>query len=336
MSGSFDALSPATIVSGVEQAFGLALDGSLDPLPSYINRVYGLRDQEGSRYVAKFYRPGRWSYEAVQEEHEFVLDCDEAGLPVVAPLADEEGQSVGELAFRVGDRDEEFLFAVYPRRGGRNFDAESDADWLRLGSAVGRLHGVGRRRAAHHRLACLPGSLTAAYLEEIRAAGLVHPDCRQRFEELCAEALALIEPLFRGVGLQRVHGDCHRGNILDRGQEGLLLIDFDDMMSAPPVQDLWLLLPGPARDCRRELGLLLQGYTRFLDFDPSTLALIEPLRFMRMVYFLAWRSRQRHDHWFAAAFPDWGGKSFWIKETEDLAEQLEGIREELEQGPPPA
>jgi Ser/Thr protein kinase RdoA (MazF antagonist) len=329
--GSFDHLAPDTVLSAVEQAFGLALDGTMDPFPSYINRVYGLRDEGGSQYVVKFYRPGRWDYDSVREEHGFLLECAGAGLPVVPPIADAEGETLGELV--VGGEDAEFLFALFPKRGGRSFDPESDQDWLRLGSVVGRLHAVGRQASAAHRLVCRPESLTAGFLEEIRAAQLVHPDCRRQFEEVCTEALELITPLFQGVGLQRVHGDCHRGNILDREAEGLLLIDFDDMMNAPPVQDLWLLLPGHAHDCRRELQLLVEGYERFLDFDRSSLRLIEPLRFMRMVYFLAWRSRQRHDHWFARAFPDWGGKPFWIKEAEDLREQLGAIRETLEAGP---
>ena len=190
---------------------------------------------------------------------------------------------------------------------------------------MARLHAVGRRGEAPHRAVCRPEALTAGFVRELLEGGVVHPDFRDDFEALCAEALRLITPLFEGVPLQRIHGDCHRGNILDRPGQGLLLIDFDDMMSAPPVQDLWLLLPGHAADCGREIGLLLEGYERFLGFDPATLRLIEPLRLMRMIYFLAWRSRQRHDFWFARSFPDWGGKAFWMKELEDLREQLSVI-----------
>ncbi|MBN1835207.1 MAG: serine/threonine protein kinase [Spirochaetales bacterium] len=330
MTGSFDFLAPEAVITAVEQAFGLSLDGTLAPYPSYINRVYGLRDQDGAAYVVKFYRPGRWEREAILEEHRFLLDCAQADLPVVAPLADPDGDTLVELDLSGERGDMEFLFSLYPRRGGRSFDAESDEDWRRLGAVAGRCHAVGRQAEAPHRLTCLPQGLTAGFVEEILTAGLVHPDCRPEFEAVCREALENVTPLFAGAALQRVHGDCHRGNILDRPGEGLLVIDFDDMMNAPPVQDLWLLLPGKAADCRRELELLLEGYKGFLDFDRSTLTLIEPLRFMRMVYFLAWRARQRHDHWFAHAFPDWGGKAFWLKETEDLREQLGVIRESLE------
>lgn len=334
MPASFDPLTPDAVLSAVEQAFDLSLDGTLNPYPSYINRVYGLRAEDGRALVAKFYRPGRWNRDAILEEHAFLLECVQAELPVVPPLPDAEGQTLAELTVADGAEETGFLFALFPKRGGRNFDAESDEDWRRLGSVVGRCHEVGAKGQAPHRLVCLPESLTAGYLQEIHDQALVHPDCREEFEEVCAEALELITPLFRGAALQRVHGDCHRGNILDRPSEGLLIIDFDDLLNAPPVQDLWLLLPGRAEESRREIGLLLEGYTRFRPFDPATLALIEPLRFMRLIYFLAWRSRQRHDHWFARAFPEWGGKAFWIRETEDLRDQLRVIREALEDGPP--
>jgi Ser/Thr protein kinase RdoA (MazF antagonist) len=329
MNGSFDFLSPHTVIHAVEQAYGLSLDGTLQPYPSYINRVYGLRDQEGSSFVAKFYRPGRWSCEAILDEHRFLLDCAEAELPVVAPLHRPDGGTLAEAI--AGEQEKiEILLALFPRRGGRSFDAESAEDWLRLGSMIARCHTVGRLRQAPHRAVCRPHELTAGFIEELLEEGIVHPDCRDGFEVVCRDTLETISPLFANVPLQRVHGDCHRGNILDRPGEGLLLIDFDDMMNAPPVQDLWLLLPGRTDESPRELTLLLEGYERFLDFDRASLKLLEPLRFMRMVYFLAWRARQRHDRWFAREFPDWGGKAFWIKETEDLRDQMDAIRMSLD------
>jgi Ser/Thr protein kinase RdoA (MazF antagonist) len=149
------------------------------------------------------------------------------------------------------------------------------------------------------------------------------------FEDVCSQTLELISPLFDGIENIRIHGDCHRGNILDRAEEGLLLIDFDDMMMGPPVQDLWLLLPGHLSDCRLEMDLLLRGYTQFSDFDHKTLKLIEPLRFMRIIYFLTWCALQKNDHKFRQNFPDWGTESFWIKEIEDLKYQRQKIREHV-------
>lgn len=325
---TFDLLTPHVVSGAVESAFGLRLDGTLSAYPSYVNRVYGLSGDDGRPYLAKFYRPGRWSEEAILEEHRFVLDCAEAELPVVTPLADRAGATLASVTADGGEREESFDFALYLRKGGRSFDAESDEDWVRLGALVGRLHAVGARRQAEHRLACTPEASTAEFLQELEAAGVVPAKHAGEFFGLAREALSGITPLFAGVGLQRIHGDCHRGNILDRPGEGLLLIDFDDMMRGPAVQDLWLLLPDRARSSRRELELILEGYEAFHPFERSTLRLIEPLRLMRLVYYLAWSARQRDDLRFRQTNPGWGSEAFWIKEIEDLRDQLAAIEEE--------
>ena len=185
------------------------------------------------------------------------------------------------------------------------------------------------RREAPNRAVCTPGALTVSFVNELLSDGLVHSECIRDFQAVCNETLPVIAPLFEGLVYTRIHGDCHRGNIIDRPDRGLALIDFDDMMMGPSVQDLWLVLPGYAADCRREIELLLEGYTQFAPFDRATLSLIEPLRFMRMIYFLVWRARQRNDYWFRASFPEWGSEAFWIKETEDLRVQAEVIAEQL-------
>jgi hypothetical protein len=48
-----------------------------------------------------------------------------------------------------------------------------------------------------------------------------------------------------------------------------------------------------------------------------------------MVFFLAWRARQRDDLWFRGSFPDWGTEAFWIKELEDLGDQARIVRTAL-------
>ena len=97
------------------------------------------------------------------------------------------------------------------------------------------------------------------------------------------------------------------------------------MMTGPAVQDPWLLLPDRADNCRRELTMLLDGYEEFLEFDRHELALIEPLRLMRMIHFLAWRAEQRHDHWFRRQEPEWGNRAFWVRELEDMRDQIRAI-----------
>ena len=322
--GDFDHLTPKLVLKAVESAFGLSLTGNITQYNSYINRVYELHDEEGLIYMAKFYRPGRWSEEAILEEHAFIRDCVEMDIPTVAPLTDPEGDTLPVV--EVVDNSEnlqEYCFALFPKRGGRNFDAESEEDWLRLGALAGRMHTAALQREAGHRQRCLPGPIIRKCIQELEDDEAVHPEYRQEFFGLAGEIRQHIEPLFEGVPLQRVHGDCHRGNILERPGEGLLLIDFDDMMTGPAVQDLWLLLPERADECPQEFNLVVEGYERFLPFDYSQKRLIEPLRAMRMLYYLAWSARQRRDRRFLTEHPHWGGSAFWSKEIEDLREQLQ-------------
>ncbi len=326
VTGSFELLSPDRALGAVEEAHGFELDGTMESYPSYVNRVYGMRAQTGERWVAKFYRPGRWTADAILDEHRFLTECAAAEIPVVAPISGRDGSTLHRLDAEDGEARESFLFAVFPRSGGRSFEPEGTDALVRLGSLLGRCHAVGARAAAPHRVRCAPVPLTASYVEELLSDGLVHPDCVEEFSSTCRETLAAIDPLFRSAPMQRIHGDCHRGNIIDRPGQGLALIDFDDMMSGPPVQDLWLVLPDHAERSTRELTSLLEGYEQFHAFDRATLRLVEPLRFMRMIYFLAWRARQRDDYWFRGSFPDWGTEAFWIKETEDLKDQATAVR----------
>jgi Ser/Thr protein kinase RdoA (MazF antagonist) len=254
---------------------------------------------------------------------------------VVPPMTMGGGDTLGELVLEGDDGEAEYLFAVFPKMGGRNFDAEGDSDWLRLGALLGRLHAVGDLRAAPSRARCGPRTLTVPLLDWLLAEGVVHPDRKAELEDVCRRALDALAPRFEGLAERRIHGDCHRGNILDRlgsakdEGAGLLVIDFDDMMNGPAAQDVWLLLPDHASKCRRELGLLIEGYETFLPFDRSELALVEGLRMMRMIYFLAWRSRQRGDLWFRESFPDWGSEAFWIEQIDDLEDQSELALEDL-------
>ena len=84
MSHPFSALSPDLVMSAVE-SIGIWPAGEPFALNSYENRVLMFRDDDGGRWVVKFYRPNRWSNEAIQEEHDFLTELTQAGVSVVAP-----------------------------------------------------------------------------------------------------------------------------------------------------------------------------------------------------------------------------------------------------------
>lgn len=323
---AFDLLSPELALSAVDEAFGVCPDGSFFAYPSYANRVYGLRGEDGTEYVAKFYRPGRWTAEAIREEHGFAFELAGAEVPVVAPLRDLEGDSLPELAVEGPEGGTSFPFALFPKRGGRLFDAERDEDWLRMGALAGRIHAVGAGSAFGLRVRVEAG-IAGRYAEELLGSGAVDPEAKERFGSVLRRAAALVDGALAATGYKpiRLHGDFHRGNVLDRGDEGLLAIDFDDAASGPAIQDLWLLLPGPASECRRELGLIVEGYEAFMPFDRASLALVEPLRLLRMVHFDAWLAKQRNDAGFRSRFEGWGGKAYWLTQASDLADQIERV-----------
>jgi Ser/Thr protein kinase RdoA (MazF antagonist) len=318
---SFELLTPDYILSTVEHETGIILTNLVVSLPSYINRVYEIRAKDGTKLIVKFYRPGRWSREAIEDEHQFLLDCQDAELPVVAPTVFPGGKTIAEL--------DGMLFSLFPKRSGRQLEITNDNDWPRLGSLIARMHLCGERRKAVHRITIDPRQ--SALSDINRLCSTVIPErMRQQFNTTAMKLIDASVPLFEETECLRIHGDCHRGNILDRLDEGLLLIDFDDMAMGPPVQDLWLLLPDRATKSEHEIGLFLSGYERFRRFDRASLRCIESLRAMRMIYFLAWCGRQVDDFVFKRNFPDWGSDPFWQREINDLREQLGFVMESLE------
>jgi Ser/Thr protein kinase RdoA (MazF antagonist) len=319
----FKILTPDLIINSAEKAVGKRFTGLLIQHPSYINRVYELQAMDAERVVAKFYRPGRWSSEALEEEHSFIADCDADEIPVVAPIKLSNGSTLMNI--------EGINLAVFPKKGGRMFEINTDEDWVRVGGIIGRIHAAGAKKEAPHRVRLHPGISTRADIEFLLEGGFIHPESRDPFRELCFQILEEITGLFDGVEYIRIHGDCHRGNIIERPGEGLMVIDLDDMMTGPPVHDLWLMLPDHYTRAKREIELIMTGYEEFREFDYSTLKLIEPLRFMRIIYYLAWCARQGDDLDFQRDHPDWGNENFWARELIDLRNQFQIIMEHKEE-----
>ncbi len=268
--------------------------------------------------IAKFYRPGRWSLEALQDEHDFLADCAADEIPVVAPLKFADGSTLQES--------DGIYFTIFPKGLGRQLEINSPKDWLRVGRLLGRVHVAGSKRNASARINLHPVKSTAAHIEHLIDGGFVSPLALNEFKDVTSQILDEIRDLFDDLDVIRIHGDCHCGNLLYRPGEGIMVIDFDDMMIGPPVQDFWLLLPDRVENCGRELGLLLRGYETFRDFDDSTLRLIEPLRTMRIIYYLAWCSIQIDDFKFRADHPEWGSDAFWRRELADFHAQADLIQ----------
>ena len=135
-------LKPEVILDAVDACGGQRTDGRLLALSSYENRVYQVGLEDGGMQVVKFYRPGRWTDEAIREEHAFALQLAAHEIPVVAPLV-----IAGETLHRHAG----FRYAVYPRRGGRTPELGDPDTLLQLGRFIGRMHAVGEIAPYRHR-----------------------------------------------------------------------------------------------------------------------------------------------------------------------------------------
>jgi Ser/Thr protein kinase RdoA (MazF antagonist) len=124
----------------------------------------------------------------------------------------------------------------------------------------------------------------------------------------------------------RLHGDCHPGNILWRN--GPHFVDLDDCRTGPAVQDLWMLVSGERKDRSLQWGWLLEGYTRFCEFNPAELNLVEALRALRMIHYQAWLARRWEDPAFPLAFPWFEDERHWENMIAQFREQLSDMQEE--------
>jgi Ser/Thr protein kinase RdoA (MazF antagonist) len=326
----FYELTPDRILAAVE-AWGLRPTGRCLALASMENRVYQVeidldeppRNPNDAFRVIKFYRPGRWTEDQILEEHRFLLDLVDADLPVVAPLE----LAGGDTLARVPDAS--MFAAVFPRKGGRAPDELAEEDLDRLGRLLARLHSVGAMRTAKARLKLDIESYARPDLAYLVDSGRLPASVRDAYRLVFEAICQLAQPWFAAAGAQRIHGDCHRGNVL-WGSDGPMLVDFDDMVVGPCVQDLWLLVPGRDEDAIRHRRRMVEAYEQMRDFDRTQLRLIEPLRAMRVVHFSAWIARRWEDPAFPRVFPEFGTERYWFEELASLREIHAAILESTE------
>jgi len=314
---AFHSLTPDMVITLVEKALGKRCTNLCRPLISYINRVYELQAEDGSGLVAKFYRPGRWSQQGLQDEQDFLLELAEEEVPVVAPFRLRDGSSLGSY--------NNIHFAVFPKMGGRSFDEYSDDQWEELGRLLGRTHNIGAMHLPNDRLTMAPDISTRQQVDYILAGGFMPDDLLARFRDLTDSLIRKITPLFDRKRMIRIHGDCHFSNLIYRPGESFYIIDFDDMVTGPPVQDFWMLLPGHREDSTAEIEIFLEGYETFRAFDMSSLRLIEPLRAMRYIHYTAWCAYQFAEDGETRVDEEFGSRHYWQTEMGDLEDLLERI-----------
>lgn len=332
----FETLTPDRVLDAL-QAVGLRGDGRLTALSSYENRVYQVQLEDGSAVVAKFYRPQRWSDAQIREEHAFSRELMAAEIPVIGPLL-LNGESLHQF--------DGFAFSVSPRRGGRppELDDGEVLEWI--GRFLARIHTVGAQQPFVARPALDVASFAIEPRDWLLANERIPLDVQSAWERRAREAIEVIAacPVIGAAAATagvdpirriRLHGDCHPGNILwtpvdapAAAGPGPHFVDLDDARSGPAVQDLWMLTSGDRAQRSRQLGALVDGYEQFREFDRRELALIEPLRTLRLMHYSAWLARRWDDPIFPINFPWFGSSDYWKGQVLMLEEQLEAMQED--------
>ena len=288
---------------------GLRCTGRCLPLRAFENRVYEVELEDESRLVVKFYRPGRWSRQTILDEHQFLAELVEAELPAVAPTDLGTGRTLSEI--------DGIFYAAFPKVRGRTLDEADDERLRRIGRLIGRMHAVGAARDAPHRPRLTVERYVHESLEVLIKGGAMTSALAPRYADVARRIADAAAGPLAAARTQRIHGDLHWGNAL-WGSDGPILLDFDDMLVGPPVQDLWLLARGDAEEARQAREQLIEGYEVFREFDRATLALCEPLRALRIIYMSAWIARRWDDQSFRTAFPTFNTESYWAGEYEAL------------------
>ena len=345
---AFEALTPDVVMDALFSV-GLYGDGRLLALSSYENRVYQLHLEDGRAVVAKFYRPERWSEAQILEEHAFSAELMEAEIPVIGPMV-LQGTTLNHFGG--------FAFSVSPSRGGRppELDNPEVLEWI--GRFLARIHTVGAARPFVSRPALDLQSFGIDSRDWLLGHQQVPLDVQSAWEkmsQIAIDKIANYACLTRATGqndgknrqkdrlnsesdpikLLRLHGDCHPGNILwtptdvpaARGP-GPHFVDLDDARTGPAVQDFWMLQSGDRQQRTRQLGALVDGYEQFREFDRRELALIEPLRTLRLIHYSAWLARRWADPTFPINFPWFGSSDYWKGQVQMLEEQMEAMEEE--------
>jgi Ser/Thr protein kinase RdoA (MazF antagonist) len=313
----FYQLTPDFVLDAVESC-GWRTTGEYLQLNSYENRVYSIRveDPPGGQVIAKFYRPGRWSEAAIREEHAFLTELESNGVAVVAPVKQKNG---GTLSLHGG-----MWCAVFPKARGRMPQEFMLDDLTRLGRVIARLHNAGAAARTVDRPVIDAEHMGYPALAVLQP--LINPDMQSRYLDAAEGILSFLDSEMDPSAFQRIHGDCHRGNVLQTDEPGkpkeFFLIDFDDFGMGHVTQDLWMLFRHDEDDVFDEIDAFLGGYTELRDFDEEDLRLMEPLRGLRIIHYAAWIARRWSDPSFPQIFPNFGSDAYWFEELQALEKVL--------------
>lgn len=315
MSEFFYDLTPDIVIQSVEDS-GFCPTGRVFPMNSYENRVFDVYVENAPNIIVKFYRPNRWTKEEILEEHEFLFDLFEHEIPVSLPFRFEDNTTLKQKSG--------IYYSVWEKIGGRSPDEFQGEEFSIIGRLLGRIHKVGMSKELKFR----PTFNSEEYIKKdiayLENNDILPKSCVRRYLYASDEIAKIYSELSKEIPMHRIHGDCHKGNLLN-GKGGWFFIDFDDFLTGPAIQDMWMLFPLNEDLFESKKNQFLEAYREFADFEDSWLNLIEPLRAFRFVHYSAWIAKRWADPAFPLLFPHFGTVEYWEKETNDLENQLQLI-----------
>jgi Ser/Thr protein kinase RdoA (MazF antagonist) len=319
----YDVLGPDQVLDAVE-GLGLPTSARVFALNSYENRVYQIGLDDGSFVIAKFYRPERWSDAQILEEHAFTQELESLEIPVVPPMVIN-GQTLHTCLCGT----QIFRFSLFPRLAGRPPELDNPDNLQVMGRFLGRVHRVGSQAVFQHRIALNVEHWAVKSREFLLERHFIPDALVSAYESLTLDLIERMNKIFSNCGsLQqlRLHGDCHPGNVLWRGDQPWF-VDFDDAINGPAIQDLWMMLSGDRDQRQAQLLEIIEAYEEFFEFDATELALIEPLRTLRIMLHSAWLAKRWTDPAFPRSFPWFNTERYWAEHILELREQMAALDE---------
>lgn len=273
--------------------------------------------------VLKFYRPGRWNFEALQEEIEFLEDLREAKIPFVRPVG---GVRVWHGIYYIAFE----AIAKSYKEAPEILDEDSVRNLVHL---VARIHDVGAKRVAVSRPQFDPEAMCFGCFEVIKESKFLPKELYGSYEKVIDEIVLKMAD-FKDVPIQRVHGDTYSGNTM-WNSNGPMFMDLDDFQMGPVGLDIRLLSSGwklntlpegmsriECRDIQQEL--ILNFYREVHSFPKSWEAIFPLLSACRDVQFDAWFSARWMEPGFAKNYPDEDitALDYWKNSIEGLEASL--------------
>jgi len=293
---------------------GIYPETGLIQLNSYENRVSLFTDENKIRYVVKFYRPQRWSEEQLLEDHAFSLELKAQGNCLSEPVTID-NKTLFEF--------QGYYFALFKGLSARSLEADNLDHLYEIGIALGKLHKTSSQEYFLSREVLNVETMLSKPIEQLKQSPLIPKSIREPLFAAMHNVSQLAEQHFNKQPFIsiRLHGDCHASNIL-MDDDTPYLVDFDDCKMGPAIQDLWMLLSGSQQEQQLQLSTLLEGYEQEFAFNTQQLALIEPLRSMRIIHYVNWINKRWSDPAFPVNFPWFTTDQYWKELLQSLQQQI--------------